>query len=57
MTKELRSWKQGDSYCGTALEAIEFALKVDGAFETRQFLMDWSEGELEDWPEFKFKPQ
>lgn len=53
------SWTPGQSYCGTALEAVEFALEQrnsDG-FELRAFLFSWKEGDLTEWPEFKFESE
>lgn len=53
-----RHWKHGDAYCGTALEAINFALdSVDGPWEKMEFLRAWREGDLEEWPEFTFEAQ
>jgi|GEM_PF-5948954 len=58
----LRSWKPGDSYCGTALEAITYALDASyeegfGSHERLEFLEHWREGDLSQWPEFKFEAQ
>lgn len=39
-----------------ALEAINFAIELD-AYSAQHFLSDWREGNLSDWPEFKFAPQ
>ncbi len=52
------TWKRGMSYCGTAMEAINFALDLslrDDA-EAIVFLNDWREGDLTEWPEFEFEP-
>ena len=51
----LTTWKPGDSYCGTAQEAIDFAL--DGIMnpDALGFLEDWRQGNLADWPEFEFE--
>jgi hypothetical protein len=61
---ELRTWKEGDAYCGTALEAINYALDAStgdgewfGSSERMDFLEAWREGNLSEWPEFQFVPQ
>ncbi len=53
----LTMWKPGDSYCGTAMEAINFAL--DGLMDVSaiEFLEDWRTGNLAEWPEFQFEAQ
>lgn len=53
----LRKWKAGDAYCGTALEAINFALDRVGDYDNSvEFLRAWREGNLREWPEFEFEP-
>lgn len=54
MTK-LRGWVKGDPYCGTALEAIDFAIEHDAGTFCAEFLTAWREGDLAEWPEFKFR--
>lgn len=55
----MAKWNPGDSYCGTAQEAINYALdKLDSSYsEQIQFLQDWREGNLRDWADdFEFEP-
>lgn len=50
-------WKLGDSYCGTALEAINFALDTLSSYHEKiLFLQSWREGDLREWPDFEFAP-
>jgi hypothetical protein len=38
---------------GTTQQALEFALDyIDDPYDTIQFLKDWREAELDEWPEF-----
>lgn len=37
---------------GTCLQAINYALDVEGSGEAVEFLRAWREGDLEEWPEF-----
>lgn len=59
MPKELRTWKLGDAYCGTAMEAINFALELSHSDDAAAivFLNEWREGNLADWPDFQFEAQ
>lgn len=56
--KGLISWKPGDAYCGKASEAINHALdKMDMSYsEQINFLRHWREGDLSEYPDFKFRP-
>lgn len=50
------SWKRGDAYCGTALEAINYALDSElPELEIYYFLEYWRQGDLSHFPEFKFE--
>lgn len=53
----LVAWEPGQSYCGLPLEAIEHALTIDDRWGAMQFLHDWQHGDLEGWPEYRFKPE
>lgn len=57
--KILRGWGPGDPYCGTANEALDYALDVLNISysEAFTFLHDWRDGDLRDWPDFKFAVQ
>lgn len=62
MADELRGWKPGDAYCGTAQEAIDYVLDANydegfGLSDRMEFLERWREGDLSEYPEFRFKPQ
>ena len=59
MPAEKRAWKAGESYCGTAMEAINFALELAQTDDAAAivFLHEWREGNLVEWPDFLFEPQ
>lgn len=53
---EMSAWKPGDSFCGTPIEAINYALDtLASSYDCSLFLEDWRAGDLRDWPEFTFK--
>ncbi len=43
---------------GTALDAVNFALKIDEGevLDPREFLRDWAEGDVSAWPDFQPPP-
>lgn len=55
----LTTWKRGQTYCGTPMEAINFALDLSHLDDSAAviFLNDWRSGDLSAWPEFKFEAE
>ena len=37
---------------GTAVQAIEYALTIDDAFEMKDFLTDWQCGDIAGWEDY-----
>lgn len=43
----------GNISLGTAVQAIEFALKIDDHYDMREFLNGWMHGDVEEWDEYQ----